>query len=341
MADTAPTPEAPTSAAAEALFGAPEEAAEEPTDAAAELTDQEDPAADDSDGSDADVAPEPTTAAEALFDGDDSDPDDAAARSRRKTRKRIQQLVARAKAAEEKATTVSERLQAAQDRLEAREAIAAVVDERYGDNIDLLAFDHTVVTTLDRLASENPTSDFASVARKLKRIVTQQGEPTVSDATAKQQTSDPKPDPAPAPAADPRVDKIVERAARAQISSALDGVKPGFQSLIADHIVASGADLADLSNEAILEAGRDFVESKGLAAADVLVDATPAKPGKKPKPSTTSGRGSADSAPRGKAGGKPNADSEDDSPKTLAELQERREARWESAFSAALESAGD
>lgn len=174
------------------------------------------------------------------------------------------------------------------------------IQDKYGrfpDPDKVMAADADFMDALEQAVRVNPA--LSALADQVKAFQ-QTGSINVAPGQAPPATAAPvRPAVAEAPKTDPQVTQLLEQNARTTIGVALDSlnVKPAFQKLIADSIVANTKDnLAGIDRSGIVSAARAFIKEKGFTSAEVL-SKVPAKP--KGKPATGQQAQAAASTPLG------------------------------------------
>jgi hypothetical protein len=212
--------------------------------------------------------------------------------------------------------------QTLKEALEAAKGLSGLIGEKYKDYTNPLAqvkFDADFMDALEQAGVHNP--GYKQMAQEIKQYMDTGSLPNMS-------TTNPLGPPPHAPAApavepkpDPRVDALLQQNARKVVTDTLEtqGVKPAFRTLIADHVVASGADLTALDKAAVLKAARDFAVEKGFTGKDILTGA-PSKDDPKPATSTSQTKGAV--TPKAKAAGEAEGPKQ---AKTMEEWSKNRE----------------
>lgn len=217
---------------------------------------------------------------DALFDGDGVTPKAPPKGWTEKTYNRFRQVIGQRnegrKASAKDAATIS-----------ALEKQVRGIQDKYGrfDNPDaVMAADADFMGALEQAVKVNPSlSQLADQVKAFQQtgsinVAPQPGQlpaplitPPVVRATVE------------APKQDPQVAQLIEQNARTTIGTALDGlnVKPAFQKLIADSIVANTKDnLAGIDRAGVVFAARAFIKDKGFTSAEVLSKQAPKPKGK-------------------------------------------------------------
>jgi hypothetical protein len=188
-----------------------------------------------SDGEEEEVADPEAAGEETLFETLDKNKGEIPKGWTKGTYKRFQQVIGQRN--EERQH--SKQLAAA---LETAKALAGVFSDRYSDFANpagMAAFDADFMQGLEELCTSGRT-DIAEMAEAVKEYVKTGKAPEMSSTSKASIVTQPNAS-ADAPAADPRIDALLAREARGVISATLSGagVKPAFQSLISEHIVAT------------------------------------------------------------------------------------------------------
>jgi hypothetical protein len=241
-------------------------------------------------------------------------------------KKRVGSLTRKRREAEKEAqSAATARVQAEAERDAIKDQLAGF-RQKYADNPELAQWDSKFMETLEALAKQSP--DIAKLADTVKQYM------DGKDITAMTMINQPQPDTK--PEADPKLSKILVRDARRTVADALPGVKPGFVKVLQDHIVASVDDLADLTEEQVVDLSRAYIKEAGFTPQEILANAKPTedpdedsdkKKDSKKKPAT-SGRAKGKASDKPTEGGDESRPNED--PKSFDEWAANRNKRLNS-----------
>lgn len=252
-----------------------------------------------------------------------SAPDDDEEKPGRKpaVERRIDKLVAERQEAREQALELRGKVEAYEEQVDGLRELNSTFDQLYGrfdDPSEQLRFDAALVGALEKETQSN-----ADLARLLKPIIEKVGDNPVSD-----ERTAPKTDETPA-GPDPLMVRLAEREAASVIETALpEGVRPVFANLLKKEIFSalSPADLADLSQDDVISAARDFAKKSGFKRDDIYAAAAASDDETPP----TAGRSRP--ATRGRTAKEAGDKKAAEAPKTAHEWRERNIRRLEDAF---------
>lgn len=226
--------------------------------------------------------------------------------------------------AESEAASLKEQVQVISDR-HAKNPELFAHDVAFMDNIDELSKSHPEVLRIAKAVQEfGTTGVFKLGGKEVKPLAP-------ASTTEKEQEKET------AKGEDPRVAKVLEKAARKEIASALNAmnVKPSFVKLVTKEILENGeVDISDLDSDEVEDLARKFIADNDLSESDVLKTAEPKKEGEGEESPEASGGG-------GKAAGvvktpeekqKEAEKAEAERPKTIEEWDAQRTARRDAAF---------
>lgn len=273
--------------------------------------------------------PDGDTPADTLFDDEPSGTADSD-KDPRVPKKRLDKVIAQRN--EERKNTTQLREQNAELRgeinvLKTQSKLAKVFQDKYGQFNDpekQALWDTNFMDAMEALAKQNP--EVATAAR----LVTEHlGGPPVNITTKPNE-----PTTEPEPKTDPAIAKIIQRDARRTIGDSLESlnVKPAFAKVVTAHILEASSDLAELDNQSVIAATREFIRENGFEPDDVLKQApADSKPDDKKapaKPPTGSDRQAATTTPSQSKAGEPQGDKQaPNQPATRDEWEANRQDR--------------
>jgi hypothetical protein len=257
-------------------------------------------------------------------------------------KKRIGKIIKQREDARKEAQSARQEQARAEGERDAAKDFVGQFREAYKENPDLATFDGKFMTTLEELSKTD--ASLAQLAHKVQEHMEGTGgvaDPkgsTFSMADLKQASDEAQK--GLSQETDSRLQAIIEGQARNLVRDSLKGVKPGFQEILADHIVNTSEKLEGLTTADVIRLSREYIAEKGIDKADVVAarqkpkdegdsdadggDKAGGKGGD--KPATGAGSGKA-AGPKGK--GKEDGKDEDGHPvaKNLDEWEANRKKR--------------
>jgi len=244
-------------------------------------------------------------------------------------KKRIGAIIRQREDAKREVAELEKQLGTATGERDALKDILVDLREKYKENPERAKWDATYMDALEELASRDP--ELQRLALKVQEHIEGTGTTGAKFTMADLATAKNEAETAMAQPTDKRLDALIEQQARTTIKQTLEGVKPAFQEILADHIVSQGGKLEGLTSADVVRISREYLTSKGLTQAEVLAtsatkDAEPKDPKAKAKPATGGTSGSATAA----KGAKTVSTEEAPEPaKSLEEFSKNREAQRE------------